>query len=88
MVVPTAYVAAALFRRQGFSFNRFLRATWLGGLAGAASGAGYTYASSLRASPQQLRERRIFLAYDVNTPTPAFVLIVQLTLTVLGAIED
>ncbi|KAH9079228.1 hypothetical protein EDB83DRAFT_2503719 [Lactarius deliciosus] len=46
--------------------NRLLRATWLGGAAGIASGGAFEYIRSSNSSSETLRSRRIRAVYDVS----------------------
>lgn len=65
--MPPAYVALSLFRRRGFSINRTLRATWIGGAGGAGAGSAYGWYEGTRGEPY-LKERHLALAYDVSPP--------------------
>ncbi|KAH9484180.1 hypothetical protein JR316_0003660 [Psilocybe cubensis] len=68
LLVPPAYITYVLARkgRGALSFNRFLRATWIGGLGGAAVFGGASYVRNAYSSEEPVRARRIETAYDVD----------------------
>ncbi|KAA1474828.1 hypothetical protein DENSPDRAFT_860514 [Dentipellis sp. KUC8613] len=67
VLTPPVYAAFVLTRRGRiqFSINRLLRATWIGGAAGVATGGAFEYVRSANSRPDNLRSRRIRDAYDV-----------------------
>ncbi|THH15604.1 hypothetical protein EW146_g4904 [Bondarzewia mesenterica] len=69
LLTPPIYVASTLFRRgRGhITVNRFLRATWLGGAAGIASGGAFEYVRSANSSAETLRTRTIRATYDTSS---------------------
>ncbi|KDQ60605.1 hypothetical protein JAAARDRAFT_190775 [Jaapia argillacea MUCL 33604] len=69
LLTPPAYTAFVLLRRgrSHFSVNSFLRATWLGGVAGVAGGGAVEYVRSRNSSDTTLRTRRIRAAYNTDS---------------------
>ncbi|TFK55023.1 hypothetical protein OE88DRAFT_989792 [Heliocybe sulcata] len=68
VLTPPIYAATVLYRRgrANFSLNRFLRATWIGGAVGMASGGAVEYARVSSSSGETIRRRRISAAYDTD----------------------
>jgi len=66
ILTPPIYAGLSLFRkgRGHLTVNRLLRATWLGGAAGIASGGAFEYVRSTNSSSETLRSRRIRAAID------------------------
>ncbi|KAI0256508.1 hypothetical protein BJV78DRAFT_1117246 [Lactifluus subvellereus] len=66
IITPPIYAGFGLFRKgRGYlTVNRLLRATWLGGAAGVASGGAFEYVRSSNSSSETLRSRRIRVVYD------------------------
>ncbi|KAH9842939.1 uncharacterized protein C8Q71DRAFT_735245 [Rhodofomes roseus] len=69
LLTPPLYATFALSRygRAQFSVNRLLRATWIGGVAGTASGGAFEYARTVYSNPDKVRVRRIKAAYDTSS---------------------
>ncbi|KZT26338.1 hypothetical protein NEOLEDRAFT_250580 [Neolentinus lepideus HHB14362 ss-1] len=67
VLTPPIYAATVLYRRgrTGFSLNRFLRATWIGGAL--ASGGLVEYARVSKSNGETVRRRRISAAYDTDS---------------------
>ncbi|KAJ4488355.1 hypothetical protein J3R30DRAFT_3696126 [Lentinula aciculospora] len=68
ILTPTAYTAYILARHghRAFSINGLLRSTWIGGFAGAAGGAATTFARYTYTNTEQLRVKRVQVAYDTD----------------------
>ncbi|PPQ86864.1 hypothetical protein CVT25_012583 [Psilocybe cyanescens] len=68
LIVPPAYLVYIVARkgRGSLSLDRFLAATWIGGLGGAAAFGGAAYVRNAYSSEQFVRARRIETAYDVD----------------------
>ncbi|KAH9180364.1 hypothetical protein EDB89DRAFT_16574 [Lactarius sanguifluus] len=68
ILTPPIYAGISIFRkgRGHLTVNRLLRATWLGGAAGIASGGAFEYIRSSNSSSETLRSRRIRAAYDTD----------------------
>ncbi|KAJ3787860.1 hypothetical protein GGU10DRAFT_347723 [Lentinula aff. detonsa] len=66
LLTPPAYAAYILVRhgRGSFSINGLLRSTWIGGLAGAAGGAGIAFARYNFTNAEQVRAKRVEVAYN------------------------
>ncbi|KAH9997533.1 hypothetical protein BJV77DRAFT_1065153 [Russula vinacea] len=66
ILTPPIYIGFILYRkgRAHFTVNRLLRATWLGGVAGIASGGGLEYVRSSNSNLETLRSRRIHASID------------------------
>jgi len=66
VLTPPIYAGFSLFRkgRGHLTVNRLLRATWLGGAAGIASGGTFEYVRSANSSSETLRSRRIRATTD------------------------
>lgn len=69
LIAPLAYTGYAIARRRPWTLNHTLRATWLGGLAGAAAGGGAGWAWASTAKPEKVHMTRTKMAYDVS-PLP------------------
>ncbi|TEB36009.1 hypothetical protein FA13DRAFT_1787463 [Coprinellus micaceus] len=68
LLTPPVYTAFVLARRgrSAWSLNRTLRATWVGGLGGAATFGGISYLRYANSSFEATRTRRIESAYDTS----------------------
>ncbi|PBK77651.1 hypothetical protein ARMSODRAFT_946495 [Armillaria solidipes] len=68
LITPPAYVVFSLSRYgwRGFSANRLLRATWLGGVGGTVVGGGLGYARYRFSNEEVARKRRLESTYDSN----------------------
>ncbi|EPQ58250.1 hypothetical protein GLOTRDRAFT_36507 [Gloeophyllum trabeum ATCC 11539] len=69
LLTPPVYAATVLYKRgrAHFSVNRFLRATWIGGAIGTASGGAVEYVRASNSSEESLRRRRIIAAYNTDS---------------------
>ncbi|KAJ3864338.1 hypothetical protein EV359DRAFT_41246 [Lentinula novae-zelandiae] len=67
ILTPPAYTVYVLARhgRPSFSINGLLRSTWIGGIAGAAGGAGIAFARYNYTNAEKVRAKRVQVAYDV-----------------------
>ncbi|KAJ3835903.1 hypothetical protein F5878DRAFT_626654 [Lentinula raphanica] len=67
ILTPPAYAAYVLVRhgRGSFSINALLRSTWIGGFVGAAGGAGIAFSRYNFTNAEQVRTKRLQVAYDV-----------------------
>ncbi|KAJ3882474.1 hypothetical protein F5051DRAFT_394370 [Lentinula edodes] len=68
ILTPPAYTVYVLARhgRPSFSINGLLRSTWIGGIAGAAGGAGIAFARYNFTNPEKVRVKRVQVAYDTG----------------------
>ena len=68
LLTPPLYTIITLCRRgrQGFTVNRLLRATWIGGGAGTAVGGGLAWGRLRSQTPESLQDRRMRLMYNVR----------------------
>jgi len=68
LFAPPAYIAFIIARkgRGNLSLNRFLRATWVGGITGATISGGAAYIRYVYSSEQTVRAKRVETAYDVD----------------------
>jgi len=63
-IAPLAYTGYAIARKRPWTLNHTLRATWIGGLAGAAAGGGVGWAWASTAKPEKVHIARTKMAYD------------------------
>ncbi|CUA74160.1 hypothetical protein RSOLAG22IIIB_05451 [Rhizoctonia solani] len=63
-VAPIAYTGYTLARGRPWSIQQTLRATWLGGLGGAAAGAGLGWSWATSSNPERVHKARVKMAYD------------------------
>ena len=68
LLTPPLYTLFTLYRhgRPGFTINRLLRATWIGGGIGTAAGGGLAWTRLRSQTPESLQDRRTRLAYNVR----------------------
>ncbi|KAJ3728851.1 hypothetical protein C8R42DRAFT_655104 [Lentinula raphanica] len=68
ILTPPAYAAYVLVRhgRGSFSVNALLRSTWIGGFVGAAGGAGIAFSRYNFTNAEQVRTKRLQVAYDID----------------------
>lgn len=69
LFAPPAYVAFVLSRRGrgSLSVSNILRSTWIGGLAGSATGGAVEYVRSKSSEQTDLHARRFKVTYDANS---------------------
>ncbi|KAG9084888.1 hypothetical protein FS749_004885 [Ceratobasidium sp. UAMH 11750] len=63
-IAPLAYTGYAISKGKTWSLRQTLRVTWVGGLGGAATGAGVGWAWASSVSPERVHAKRTKLAYD------------------------
>ncbi|KDQ13151.1 hypothetical protein BOTBODRAFT_33764 [Botryobasidium botryosum FD-172 SS1] len=64
LLTPPVYIIANLVRRRPFYINRLLRATWISGVAGTATGAGLGWARLHNADAPAIKDRRLRIEYN------------------------
>ncbi|KAG8738141.1 hypothetical protein FRC12_016897 [Ceratobasidium sp. 428] len=65
-VAPLAYIGYTVAKGKPWTLSQTLRATWVGGLGGAAAGAGVGWAWASSVSPGRVHKARTKMAYDRN----------------------
>ena len=68
LFTPPLYTIITLYRRgrQGFSVNRLLRATWIGGGVGTTVAGGLAWSRLRSQTAESLQDRRVRLMYNVR----------------------
>jgi len=64
LITPPVYIVASLVRRRPFYINRLLRATWVGGVAGTATGAALGWARLRNADAASIKDRKLRIEYN------------------------
>ncbi|KAF9452853.1 hypothetical protein P691DRAFT_149582 [Macrolepiota fuliginosa MF-IS2] len=68
IAVPPLYTAFIIMKRGrgAWSLNRFLRATWMGGLTGTVVGGGIAYGRYKYSNEESVHRRRLEMTYNTN----------------------
>ncbi|KAF9001948.1 hypothetical protein BDQ17DRAFT_1357779 [Cyathus striatus] len=66
LLTPPIYLAILYARHPSFSVNRLLRATWIGGLVGAAGAGSIAYLRHIKSSEDFVRVKRMEAAYNTD----------------------